>query len=138
MTRFVCVCVCVWGKGEWRQQKNNAQITLKIIFAIFYLSIFCLWSRQLETTTNCTPDMKKPRFSRIHSLFLTVFLSFSLSLFLSLFFCNGIRWPLFYSLHHNSQSLIINYLCVLDTTLRILNTWYNVMFYISFLGFLSL
>ena len=51
-----------------------------------------------------------------------LFLQFSISLlntadgkttwsyFLSptgIFLCNGIRWPLFYYLHHNSQSLLI-------------------------------
>ena len=46
---------------------------------------------------------------------------------------------LFTYLHHNSQSLVINF-CALDTTLRILITWYklHVMNYISFWVFLSL
>ena len=35
--------------------------------------------------------------------------------------CNGIRWPLFTYLHHQF-TVLINYLCALDTTLRILNT----------------
>ena len=38
-----------------------------------------------------------------------------------LFLCNGIRWPLF-SYLHQQFTVIINYLCALDTTLRILNT----------------
>ena len=38
--------------------------------------------------------------------------------------CSGIRWPLFSYLHHKSQSLVIIF-CVLDTTLRILITWYK-------------
>ena len=40
-----------------------------------------------------------------------------------LFLNIGPRWPLFSYLHHNSQSLIILF-CALDTTRRILITWY--------------
>ena len=42
----------------------------------------------------------------------------------SFFKCNGIRWSLFSYLHHSLQHLN-NYLCALDTTLRILITSYK-------------
>ena len=45
-----------------------------------------------------------------------------------LFLCNGFRWPLFFFLHQQF-TVLINYLCILDTTLRILNTQWNYMLY---------
>ena len=42
----------------------------------------------------------------------------------SFFSCNGIRWPLF-SYLLQQFTVLINYLCALDTTFRILNTWYR-------------
>ena len=49
------------------------------------------------------------------------------------FLCNGIRLPLF-SYLHQQFTVLINYLCALDTTLRTLIKWYkwHVMSYISF------
>ena len=40
------------------------------------------------------------------------------------FFISGIRWPKLCYLHHNLQSLI-HILCILDTTIRTMNTWLN-------------
>ena len=46
-----------------------------------------------------------------------------LDMILIFFLCKGIRWPLFS--YFTSQLTVLNYLCALDTTLRILIKWYK-------------
>ena len=55
------------------------------------------------------------------------------------FKCNGFRWPLFFYLHQQF-TVLINYLCILDTTLRILDTQWNYMLFdfMIFMVFLAL
>ena len=56
------------------------------------------------------------------------YLSFVFSFFLYLFSFFGFGWPLFFYLHQ-SFTVLINYLCILDTTFRILDTQWNYMIF---------
>ena len=109
---------------------------------IYFLDIllFEIWNQGPEITT----EIKSSSFCSLHltKAKATTSLVWTSIILLILFFYFLILWHqvAFIILFTSQLTVLNNYLCALDTTLRILITWYklHVMNYISFLGVIVL